>query len=213
MALHIADRNPWTRIAEAAGFSIKLARIIPRPKLRASGTGRSQTGLCRLDHAVDQLVALFGSGVRNRLCPLVAICWARTTHNGGADSCALPGHAAARADLAPSFKKLRGGPEASLGSRGTEQPSAHSASDTRERDQLCHRPSQCASALSLEEVLDSRCCLHERRRLARRCRVRRRLSRQQCGGQGTGLNKARATRVDPKQTSKERGLQFERPML
>jgi monoamine oxidase len=57
------------------------------------------------EHAADQLAALFGSGVRRRLRPLVATCWGRATHVGGAYSYALPGHAAARADLARPFEQ------------------------------------------------------------------------------------------------------------
>ena len=51
-------------------------------------------------HATDQLAALFGSSVRRNLHPLVASNWGRMTHTGGAYSHALPGHAAARKDLA-----------------------------------------------------------------------------------------------------------------
>ncbi|MGO9391622.1 flavin monoamine oxidase family protein [Rhodoblastus sp.] len=57
------------------------------------------------EHAADQLAALFGSGIRRFLRPLVATCWSRTTHIGGAYSYALPGHAAARADLARPFEQ------------------------------------------------------------------------------------------------------------
>jgi len=51
-------------------------------------------------HATDQLAALFGSGVRRSLHPLVASNWSRMTYVGGAYSHALPGHAGARQDLA-----------------------------------------------------------------------------------------------------------------
>ena len=54
-------------------------------------------------HATDQLAALFGSSVRRNLHPLVASSWGRMTHVGGAYSYALPGHAAARKDLALPF--------------------------------------------------------------------------------------------------------------
>jgi monoamine oxidase len=54
-------------------------------------------------HAIDQLAALFGSSVRRNLHPLVASSWSRMTHVGGAYSYALPGHAAARNDLALPF--------------------------------------------------------------------------------------------------------------
>jgi monoamine oxidase len=53
--------------------------------------------------AIDQLVGLFGSNVRLNLRPLVASNWGKTTHVGGAYSHALPGHAAARKDLALPF--------------------------------------------------------------------------------------------------------------
>src|SRR5260370_29706362 len=55
-------------------------------------------------HATDQLAALFGSGVRRSLHPLVASNWSRMTYVGGAYSHALPGHAAARRDLARPFE-------------------------------------------------------------------------------------------------------------
>ena len=54
-------------------------------------------------HATDELAALFGSAVRQTLRPLVATAWSRTTRIGGAYSHALPGCAAARADLARPF--------------------------------------------------------------------------------------------------------------
>ena len=56
-------------------------------------------------HATDQLAALFGSSVRRNLHPLVASNWGRMTHTGGAYSHALPGHAAAREDLAHPFEQ------------------------------------------------------------------------------------------------------------
>jgi monoamine oxidase len=56
-------------------------------------------------HAIDQLVALFGSAVSRSLHPLVASNWSRMTHVGGAYSHALPGHAAAREDLAHPFEQ------------------------------------------------------------------------------------------------------------
>ena len=55
--------------------------------------------------AADQLAALFGSSVRRNLRPLVASNWGRTTHVRGAYSHALPGHAAARRDLALPFEQ------------------------------------------------------------------------------------------------------------
>jgi len=56
-------------------------------------------------HAIDQLVALFGSAVSRSLRPLIASSWSRMTHVGGAYSYALPGHAAAREDLASPFEQ------------------------------------------------------------------------------------------------------------
>jgi monoamine oxidase len=56
-------------------------------------------------HATDQLAALFGSGVRRNLHPLVASSWSRTTHVRGAYSHALPKQAAARKDLARPFEQ------------------------------------------------------------------------------------------------------------
>lgn len=55
-------------------------------------------------HAIDQLAALFGAEVRRNLRPLVASHWSRMDHVGGAYSHALPGHAAARGDLARPFE-------------------------------------------------------------------------------------------------------------
>jgi monoamine oxidase len=53
--------------------------------------------------AIDQLVRLFGSGVRNCLRPLVASNWAGTVTIGGAYSHALPGQSSARVELARPF--------------------------------------------------------------------------------------------------------------
>ena len=55
--------------------------------------------------AIDQLAALFGSGVRQKLHPLIASHWSRMTYVGGAYSYALPGHAAQRDALARSFEQ------------------------------------------------------------------------------------------------------------
>ncbi len=54
-------------------------------------------------HALDELAALFGPDVRGHLRPLVASSWGRTSHIGGAYSYALPGHAAARLELARPY--------------------------------------------------------------------------------------------------------------
>jgi monoamine oxidase len=56
-------------------------------------------------HAADELVGLFGSSVRRNLHPLVASNWGRMTFAGGAYSHALPGHAAARKNLALPFEQ------------------------------------------------------------------------------------------------------------
>lgn len=53
--------------------------------------------------AIDELAALYGAGIRKSLRPLVASHWSRQTFIGGSYSCALPGHAAARATLAQPF--------------------------------------------------------------------------------------------------------------
>jgi monoamine oxidase len=55
------------------------------------------------DHAMGQLCALFGSGIRSVLHPLVASGWSRMERIGGAYSYALPGHASARKSLAQPF--------------------------------------------------------------------------------------------------------------
>ena len=55
--------------------------------------------------AIDQLAALFGSAVSRSLRPLVASSWSRMSYVGGAYSYALPGHAAARVDLAHPFER------------------------------------------------------------------------------------------------------------
>jgi monoamine oxidase len=52
------------------------------------------------DFAGDQLAALLGSDIRNKLRPLAGSCWRRTDYIGGSYSHALPGHAPARALLA-----------------------------------------------------------------------------------------------------------------
>ncbi len=55
--------------------------------------------------ATDELTGLFGSSVRRSMRPLVASNWGRMTFVGGAYSHALPGHAAARKDLALPFEQ------------------------------------------------------------------------------------------------------------
>ena len=55
------------------------------------------------DFALEQLCALFGTGIRPALRPLIASGWAHMDHIGGAYSYALPGYAAARKTLALPF--------------------------------------------------------------------------------------------------------------
>ncbi|RWX75796.1 FAD-binding protein [Neorhizobium lilium] len=54
-------------------------------------------------HAIDQLVALFGSSVRGCLRPLIASDWAHSATIRGAYSHALPGEAEARSNLARPY--------------------------------------------------------------------------------------------------------------
>ena len=67
------------RIAEAEGADAAFAQVI------------------------DDLVALFGADVRRMLRPLAASAWSADVRIGGAYSCALPGHAAARGLLARPY--------------------------------------------------------------------------------------------------------------
>jgi monoamine oxidase len=60
-------------------------------------------GGAALEFALDQLTALFGGNVRDKLRPLAASNWSRMLRIGGAYSYALPGHANARAELARPF--------------------------------------------------------------------------------------------------------------
>ena len=57
----------------------------------------------QFDFALEQLCALFGSGIRAVLRPLIASNWTRMEYIGGAYSYALPGYAAARKTLALPF--------------------------------------------------------------------------------------------------------------
>ncbi|MCI4677587.1 FAD-dependent oxidoreductase [Rhodoblastus acidophilus] len=59
-----------------------------------------QAGFVR---AADQLAGLFGADVRKRLLPLAATGWSAERYIGGAYSCAMPRHAAARQALARPF--------------------------------------------------------------------------------------------------------------
>lgn len=54
-------------------------------------------------YAIDELAALFGSGVRRSLRPLAISNWSRMDHIGGGYSYALPGKAQARVTLARPF--------------------------------------------------------------------------------------------------------------
>jgi monoamine oxidase len=55
------------------------------------------------DFAIGQLAALFGTGIRGSLRPLVASSWSRMARVGGAYSYALPGQSGARSALARPF--------------------------------------------------------------------------------------------------------------
>ena len=69
---------------------------------RALGEGGLAAGLA---YAIDQLAALFGSGVRGGLRPLAVSDWSRLEHIGGAYSYALPGRVEARGTLARPFDR------------------------------------------------------------------------------------------------------------
>ncbi|MEZ0212721.1 MAG: flavin monoamine oxidase family protein [Xanthobacteraceae bacterium] len=56
-------------------------------------------------HATDQLVALFGGNVRRALRPALASAWGATPTIGGGYSHALPGHRAARDQIARPFEE------------------------------------------------------------------------------------------------------------
>jgi len=62
--------------------------------LEAAGRGAA------CDFAIEQLVGLLGSEMRKRLTPMIETHWGAEPFVGGAYSHALPGHAAARLDLA-----------------------------------------------------------------------------------------------------------------
>ncbi|QGY01908.1 FAD-dependent oxidoreductase [Methylobacterium mesophilicum SR1.6/6] len=55
-------------------------------------------------HTKVELVGLFGSEVASAIRPLAATAWSRTASIGGAYSCALPGQASARVQLAQPFE-------------------------------------------------------------------------------------------------------------
>jgi monoamine oxidase len=55
--------------------------------------------------AIEQLTHLFGADIRSRLRPLAASNWTRSARVGGAYSYALPGHVAARRQLAQPFEQ------------------------------------------------------------------------------------------------------------
>ena len=80
------------------------------------------------DYAIEQLAALFGTGVRRNLRPLVASSWSRTTGIGGAYSYALPGCMSARQRLAHPFEdRLFFAGEAT---NGQDFSTAHGAHDS-----------------------------------------------------------------------------------
>ena len=69
---------------------------------RALEAGGAEAGFAQ---AIDQLAALFGSGVRRHLRPIAASAWSDMATIGGAYSYARPGQAAARQDLARPFEQ------------------------------------------------------------------------------------------------------------
>lgn len=75
--------------------------------LSAAGTDRLDAGgsAAAFEFALDQLAALFGSGIRQVLRPLTASDWSRTDPIGGAYSYALPGRRTSRELLARSFER------------------------------------------------------------------------------------------------------------
>lgn len=84
--------------------------------------------------AIDQLVGLFGADVRPKLRPLIASGWGRTPTIGGGYSYALPGHAAARQQLARPFEgRIFFGGEAT---NTTDYSTAHGAHDSGVRAAL-----------------------------------------------------------------------------
>lgn len=79
-------------------------------------------------HALDQLAALFGAGVRKALKPMAVSNWSRLDRIGGAYSCALPGQSCARTRLARPYEQrlFFAGEATSVGDYST----AHGAHDT-----------------------------------------------------------------------------------
>ena len=69
---------------------------------RALEAGGAEAGFAQ---AIDQLAALFGSGVRRHLRPIAASAWSDMATIGGAYSYARPGQAAARQDLARPYEQ------------------------------------------------------------------------------------------------------------
>jgi monoamine oxidase len=84
--------RPFGRPVIEAFFGGEGARVLAESGLTAGFT-----------IAIDQLAALFGSDIRQKLRPLAASHWSRAEHVGGAYSYALPGHATARDVLARPF--------------------------------------------------------------------------------------------------------------
>lgn len=56
--------------------------------------------------AIDELASLFGANIRRHLRPRSCSSWSESDWIGGAYSHALPGHSAARAELARPFEDL-----------------------------------------------------------------------------------------------------------
>lgn len=101
--------------------------------------------------ARDELSGLFGSDVKRFLRPLAASRWHQTASIGGAYSCALPGHAGARARLAQPFdNRVFFAGEAT---HGFDFTTAHGAHDSgvraaNEAFAAAHRPRGVSRSLS-----------------------------------------------------------------
>jgi monoamine oxidase len=88
-------------------------------------------------HVINELAGIFGNDVRSIIRPIAASSWGNMPSIGGAYSCALPGHAAARARLArPYENRLFFAGEAT---HGSDFSTAHGAYDSGRRaaDEAC----------------------------------------------------------------------------
>jgi monoamine oxidase len=70
----------------------------------SAGMVEEEGQMAAFSHVIGELAAIFGSDIRSSIRPLAASGWSRTPSVGGAYSCALPGHAAARARLARPYE-------------------------------------------------------------------------------------------------------------